>query len=138
MCLYKFFFASRRRHTRCALVTGVQTCPLPISAKPGLSVIGEVPVLDMIGWAGFASSSPTAAGDAGTASPVRSVDLSVGQLDVLDRAFSDTRVQLGLLDDGVQLHFDGAQIKRSDEPTAELQSLMRSSYAVLCLKQKIK
>src|SRR3546814_16410157 len=27
-----FFFASRRRHTRCALVTGVQTCALPISA----------------------------------------------------------------------------------------------------------
>src|SRR3546814_12891134 len=26
-----FFFASRRRHTRCALVTGVQTCALPIS-----------------------------------------------------------------------------------------------------------
>src|SRR3546814_1443029 len=26
------FFSSRRRHTRCALVTGVQTCALPISA----------------------------------------------------------------------------------------------------------
>src|SRR3546814_10284920 len=25
-----FFFTSRRRHTRCALVTGVQTCALPI------------------------------------------------------------------------------------------------------------
>src|SRR3546814_6832694 len=36
MCLYVFlfflvfFFSSRRRHTRCALVTGVQTCALPI------------------------------------------------------------------------------------------------------------
>src|SRR3546814_23950 len=29
MC-YCFFFSSRRRHTRCALVTGVQTCALPI------------------------------------------------------------------------------------------------------------
>src|SRR3546814_6592155 len=28
-----FFFSSRRRHTRCALVTGVQTCALPIQAK---------------------------------------------------------------------------------------------------------
>src|SRR3546814_10682737 len=28
MCF--FFFSSRRRHTRCALVTGVQTCALPI------------------------------------------------------------------------------------------------------------
>src|SRR3546814_8100313 len=33
-CVYTycvmFFFSSRRRHTRCALVTGVQTCALPI------------------------------------------------------------------------------------------------------------
>src|SRR3546814_2472658 len=28
--LFFFFFSSRRRHTRCALVTGVQTCALPI------------------------------------------------------------------------------------------------------------
>src|SRR3546814_4704889 len=28
-----FFFSSRRRHTRCALVTGVQTCALPISGR---------------------------------------------------------------------------------------------------------
>src|SRR3546814_714373 len=28
--LLSFFFSSRRRHTRCALVTGVQTCALPI------------------------------------------------------------------------------------------------------------
>src|SRR3546814_4956619 len=27
-----FFFSCRRRHTSCALVTGVQTCALPISA----------------------------------------------------------------------------------------------------------
>src|SRR3546814_1531383 len=31
--LYVVFFASRRRHTRCALVTGVQTCALPISLR---------------------------------------------------------------------------------------------------------
>src|SRR3546814_9245148 len=31
LCL--FFFSSRRRHTRCALVTGVQTCALPISRR---------------------------------------------------------------------------------------------------------
>src|SRR3546814_11655521 len=30
MCMV-LFFSSRRRHTRCALVTGVQTCALPIS-----------------------------------------------------------------------------------------------------------
>src|SRR3546814_10330934 len=34
-----FFFSSRRRHTRCALVTGVQTCALPIYPA-GLQAIG--------------------------------------------------------------------------------------------------
>src|SRR3546814_8001914 len=29
-CIIGFFFSSRSRHTRCALVTGVQTCALPI------------------------------------------------------------------------------------------------------------
>src|SRR3546814_19347524 len=33
-----FFFSSRRRHTRCALVTGVQTCALPISLAQGWQV----------------------------------------------------------------------------------------------------
>src|SRR3546814_16682448 len=56
-----FFFSSRRRHTRCALVTGVQTCALPLLSAPtglnrswqrreqsrlanstGLIVIGEI------------------------------------------------------------------------------------------------
>src|SRR3546814_4319432 len=31
--MFVFFFSSRRRHTRCALVTGVQTCALPILLK---------------------------------------------------------------------------------------------------------
>src|SRR3546814_10557804 len=33
-----FFFSSRRRHTRCALVTGVQTCALPISQRRGAAL----------------------------------------------------------------------------------------------------
>src|SRR3546814_3389116 len=40
--LVVFFFSSRRRHTRCALVTGVQTCALPISRSRG-------------GWMSFSS-----------------------------------------------------------------------------------
>src|SRR3546814_1560476 len=34
-----FFFSSRRRHTRCALVTGVQTCALPICERAGDTTI---------------------------------------------------------------------------------------------------
>src|SRR3546814_1274458 len=45
------FFSSRRRHTRCALVTGVQTCALPIctpflelsTLAAGRAYGGEVP-----------------------------------------------------------------------------------------------
>src|SRR3546814_8786501 len=40
MCI--FFFSSRRRHTRCAVVTGVQTCALPISfGRPTPSPVQE-------------------------------------------------------------------------------------------------
>src|SRR3546814_8065989 len=44
------FFSSRRRHTRCALVTGVQTCALPISRPPlrtrvGINTAYAAPVL---------------------------------------------------------------------------------------------
>src|SRR3546814_2802023 len=42
-----FFFSSRRRHTSCALLTGVQTCALPIylsEIERGL----KTPTLDII------------------------------------------------------------------------------------------
>src|SRR3546814_11679043 len=42
-----FFFSSRRRHTRCALVTGVQTCALPIL----------VPLANLRGLVNHASSA---------------------------------------------------------------------------------
>src|SRR3546814_6050528 len=41
-----FFFSSRRRHTSCALVTGVQTCALPIL---GQGVFHAVPTIGAIG-----------------------------------------------------------------------------------------
>src|SRR3546814_3390032 len=43
-----FFFSSRRRHTRCALVTGVQTCALPIcrALRSATAVRAEVCALD--------------------------------------------------------------------------------------------
>src|SRR3546814_3691959 len=40
-CLCDFFFSSRRRHTRCALVTGVQTCARPIYAEYQARVVKE-------------------------------------------------------------------------------------------------
>src|SRR3546814_11580353 len=43
MCLLVFFFSSSRRHTSCALVTGVQTCALPISPAWPSSATGARP-----------------------------------------------------------------------------------------------
>src|SRR3546814_1897233 len=72
------FFSSRRRHTRCALVTGVQTCALPIFKCCKCSI-----------------------------------SLHLDCLNGLD-----------------------CNNLRSEEHTSELQSLMRISYAVFCLKKK--
>src|SRR3546814_17582744 len=36
-----FLLSSRRRHTRCALVTGVQTCALPISFTPSSFIVAS-------------------------------------------------------------------------------------------------
>src|SRR3546814_9218177 len=50
LCLCFFFVSSRRRHTRCALVTGVQTCALPI-----YPFVGEIRMFGgnfaPVGWA---------------------------------------------------------------------------------------
>src|SRR3546814_19380262 len=43
--MFLFFFSSRRRHTRCALVTGVQTCALPISQMGPLAHERRVPTM---------------------------------------------------------------------------------------------
>src|SRR3546814_5196045 len=54
-CVFVFFFSSRRRHTRCALVTGVQTCALPISGPvDGTQVDGGT------GDGGTGASAPAA------------------------------------------------------------------------------
>src|SRR3546814_10437421 len=68
MCVHSvlcYFCSSRRRHTRCALVTGVQTCALPICllavlllwAAPGLAQPARsAPVLSLQGAIGPATS----------------------------------------------------------------------------------
>src|SRR3546814_20835678 len=43
-----FFLSSRRRHTSCALVTGVQTCALPISSRVAALRAGDVDLIDFV------------------------------------------------------------------------------------------
>src|SRR3546814_7442591 len=57
---------------------------------------------------------------------------------VIDLIASNVQDLLGRID-GRQVKLDsGAIVTRSEEHTSELQSLMRISYAVFCLKKKIK
>src|SRR3546814_7746703 len=59
-CLLCVFFSSRRRHTRCALVTGVQTCALPICSQSARAtrsrpvVIREDNIEPRVDWLDFA------------------------------------------------------------------------------------
>src|SRR3546814_10807030 len=52
-CVVFFFFSSRRRHTRCALVTGVQTCALPIleiQVPDGLDALDGADIIIVPAW----------------------------------------------------------------------------------------
>src|SRR3546814_9062875 len=111
------FFSSRRRHTRCALVTGVQTCALPISLKPILKpedsrarVLAEA--------ARLAQSRTEGATNVPTSVP-----------DVLRALVAAGEAPRGDAKEAAP---------RSEEHTSELQLLMRISYAVFCLKKKKK
>src|SRR3546814_5136182 len=55
-----FFFSSRRRHTRCALVTGVQTCALPICRHHKNSVASAAPADRMVARTFAAALAPVA------------------------------------------------------------------------------
>src|SRR3546814_6597253 len=154
-------FSSRRRHTSCALVTGVQTCALPISpadrrlhrfagiaaaVAPGvehpasfrnaLDRRGEISV--EIGEADVADET--------VAVPVIDRPIAVAQHRPEAARAQDARPDLlageGLAPDvtndlGIAPHRGGGveivrRRRRSEEHTSELPSLMRISYAVFC------
>src|SRR3546814_8492426 len=126
-----FLCSSGRRHTRCALVTGVQTCALPILSSgkqrvascrsssrlssrhllPGPNALAVRPLLEM-------SVLGVAAGPEAKLAQQHPGLRPVGPED-------KPRDDSSVCRDG-----------RSEEHTYELQSLMRTSYAVFCLKKK--
>src|SRR3546814_3292459 len=81
-----FFFSSRRRHTRCALVTGVQTCALPISRLAD----GDAGDIDPAAIKRFHSGREAAAFDAAD-------DRSRGDADILEDRVADPRARLAHL-----------------------------------------
>src|SRR3546814_1563938 len=123
-----FFFSSRRRHTRCALVTGVQTCALPISRYL------VVPATAMAH-----RHAPSADGGMGRRPRA---DLALRLLvhpKVCRKGGTMSRFKNEITH--LQAHIKTLRLgagARSEEHTSELQSLMRTSYAVFCLKTKRK
>src|SRR3546814_10242137 len=140
-----FIFSSRRRNTRCALVTGVQTCALPICVR--MRGYGR------LGPAAFAGQGDIAA--IGPLDPVQDfLALVEGRLlgrgflravgrrscicigsrpfvsqkpRTIQRALS---ARLRFRDEALAGTGSGKKPQpRSEEPTSELQSLMRNSYA---------
>src|SRR3546814_7727456 len=128
-----FFVSSRRRHTRCALVTGVQTCALPIwHSRPD-----AYEPRDTLVSLAF-----------GLGSTVAGVLFGGMALAVFIAAYEYRLFDIGwswwawalcfVLDDLAYygVHRAGHRIRRSEEHTSELQSLMRISYDVFCSQHK--
>src|SRR3546814_8802767 len=114
---FLFFFSSRRRHTRCALVTGVQTCALPISHSSPIqcfrvreTAMTRTLTLSLISALLLSAGAPAAARG----------DRNRDKDNLREAAAQGQVVPLG----------------RSEEHTSELQSQMRSSYDVFCWKKK--
>src|SRR3546814_1542067 len=111
-----FFFSSRRRHTRCALVTGVQTCALPISGPRAALLTCRTCQARNKSPSRESGRPPSCTGQprrrADGAAPIYPASANLARLRTLS--------------------------PRSEEHTSELQSLMRISYAVFCLKKKNK
>src|SRR3546814_3353015 len=107
-------FSSRRGYTRCALVTGVKTCARPICG-PGPHCAERQLYQNAFSVAGAAGQNP-AIGE-------HQRHCAEPGGDIVAPALADRPAEhLG---------------DRSEEHTSELQSLMRISYAVFCLKKKI-
>src|SRR3546814_1110320 len=112
-----FFVSSRRRHTICALVTGVQTCALPIwrhrDRRPAGRARGQ--------W--HENVSRLSARPGGQQAVRAAPDVGC----LIRLSSSEEGRGYGLLILSIPI--------RSEEHTSELQSLMRISYAVFCLKK---
>src|SRR3546814_4729449 len=149
-----FFFSSRRRHTRCALVTGVQTCALPIcwlrirsaTPEPGssedappdyrlrsrlygkgndLSLAVELVQADndLVVWTHEV--------------PIRAAARGPDQLAWVSMSLASSLTRLrGPVVERALHGYPDMPAPRSEEHTSELQSPMRLSYAVFCLKKK--
>src|SRR3546814_10552257 len=138
-----FFFSSRRRHTRCALVTGVQTCALPISNRKGSRIaaprhrpgfgranncartgesfpegaLGSMNLKSFVLFLAIGLSACSGSNQQPAPAPTASVKTAT--------------VNQGAINTVLTVYGDlAADASRSEEHTSELQSLMHNSFAV--------
>src|SRR3546814_6216108 len=147
------FFSSRRWHTRGSLVTGVQTCALPIfgsrtklaledaielhrsitsrnnDLQAGLEHYQEVRALEVLKIQNAARNSTEWFENVDRYARFEPEQFAYS---LLTRSQRISHENLRLRDSG---WLEGYE-QRSEEHTSELQSLMRISYAVFCLKKK--
>src|SRR3546814_10060378 len=129
-----FFFSSRRRHTRCALVTGVQTCALPIypssetwywqlayTFQESNEVSGLTSSTASSQWGNRATFDPNE--NTNETSNYETRNRITAAVSYKHFFFKDYKTE-------VTAFYEGRSGKRSEEHTSELKSLMRNSYAV--------
>src|SRR3546814_7966199 len=127
-----FFFSSRRRHTRCALVTGVQTCALPIYR------IGET-VAECAVPVGLRLAEMRNGGERVKGGMTRRRHAGIGDarmVEVERKIVRDDAVPVDVVEQPLVARAEQDAVMRdgrSEEETSELQSLMGNSYAVFCL-----
>src|SRR3546814_5587112 len=135
MCFIVFFFSSRRRHTRGALVTGVQTCALPIcQRRVGLYNQGFdiVKLRSMRQDAEVAGQAVWAEKDDPRITRVGRIIRKL-RIDELPQAWSVLKGEMSFVGPRPERPQFVEDLEtrlpyyRSEEHTSELQSLMRSS-----------
>src|SRR3546814_8922783 len=138
-----FFFSSKRRLTKCALVTGVQTFALPIfGADPEDHVPAEIHDQLSLRERAAQPALPWRARLAALSQRRGALHRLQAVRGGLPAAGDHHRIRAARRrqppDDALRYRHDEMHLlraERSEEHTSELQSLMRISYAVICLKK---
>src|SRR3546814_5107443 len=127
--LLKFFFSSRRRHTRCALVTGVQTCALPICEHYGPAPLVFGANQDRLRETAPGISEQRILSHSSLRSPISLYQSSKCFWRPLCEI--QASINVGTMIPSIfRPIWPAHAFDRSEEHTSELQSLMRISYAV--------